>query len=37
MNDQRQQSVKWLADFRQRFIKAQGWDEKQARLRLRDS
>lgn len=36
MNDQRKQWVKWLGGFRQRFIAAQKWTEKEARLRLCD-
>jgi hypothetical protein len=27
----------WLADFRQRFIKAKGWDEKEAKRRTKDA
>jgi hypothetical protein len=36
MNAQREQYINWLAEFRQRFIEAEGWTEKEARRRIRD-
>ena len=27
----------WLADFRRRFIEARGWDEREAKLRIKDT
>jgi hypothetical protein len=37
MNDPREQWAQWLAEFKQRFIEAHKWSDKEAKLRVRDA